>query len=138
MASIMGRFSMSREIYRTGVSVHIIEPGYFRTTIVDEERLREYFQMRYDTADPEVKEYYGKDYLEGLQETTAKLLGLIMSPKIHKVVDAYEHAVLAKFPKPRYVVGLDANILFRLLWHLPEWLSDYLVSRPMPLPQGAL
>jgi len=24
-----------------------------------------------------------------------------MSPKIHKVVDAYEHAVLARYPKAR-------------------------------------
>ena len=32
---------------------------------------------------------------------TSRLLHIVMSPKIHKVVDAYEHAVLARYPKAR-------------------------------------
>lgn len=36
----------------------------------------------------------------------------------------------------RYVVGWDAQILFRLLWNLPEWLADFFVTLPMPTPEG--
>ncbi|XP_052248577.1 retinol dehydrogenase 7-like, partial [Dreissena polymorpha] len=156
MASIIGRFAMAcgpysaakygvegfsdqlrRELYKTGVTVHIIEPGYFQTGIVSEERMRKDIETRFQKCDKELQEYYGETFKLETQQKFCSLLSLIMSPKIHKVVDAYDHAVLSMFPKNRYVVGFDANILFRILWNLPEWLSDFIVTRPMATPAGA-
>ena len=53
-----------------------------------------------------------------------------------KVVNAYTHAITARFPKTRYVVGFDANILFRLLWNLPDWMTDLALGLTYPTPQG--
>lgn len=156
IASIMARFAMAtgpyaaskfgvegfsdqlrRELYRTGVTVHILEPGYFRTSIVNEEILVKDLQSQFEAAPKEVQTYYGESFRDEMAEKTSRLLSTVMSPKVHMVVDAYEHAITARFPKARYVVGWDAQIMFRLLWNLPEWLSDYLVTRPMATPEGA-
>lgn len=42
-----------------------------------------------------------------------------MSPKVDLVVDAYEHAVLAKFPQNRYPVGNDMKFLYLPMSWLP-------------------
>jgi len=48
------------------------------------------------------------------------------SLRINDVVDAYKHALLAMFPRARYVVGLDAKYFWLPLQMLPEWMSDYI------------
>ena len=45
---------------------------------------------------------------------------------VMEVVDAYEHALLGRFPRARYVVGYDITLtILRVLSLLPEWLSDW-------------
>ncbi|XP_045168366.2 short-chain dehydrogenase/reductase family 9C member 7-like [Mercenaria mercenaria] len=125
------------ELYRSGISVHIIEPGYFRTGIVDEEAIRTDLHATFEQAPREVQKYYGEIYRDETVEKNSKLLTTIMSPKINKVVEAYEHAVTSRFPKTRYVIGWDAQIPFRILWNLPEWMTGFIVSRTMSTPEGA-
>ncbi|KAL4216271.1 Retinol dehydrogenase 5 [Mactra antiquata] len=156
MASIMGRFAIStagysaskfgvegfsdqlrRELYRAGVSVHLIEPGYFRTGIVEENHLALSMSKSFKESTPEVQKFYGKSYLQTTTERSTKALTLIMSSDLNKVINAYEHSITAKYPKTRYVVGWDSQILFRLLWNLPECISDFIVSRGMAVPEGA-
>lgn len=157
MASIMGRFTVSpvpytvakfgvegfsdairHELYTTGISVHVIEPGFFRTGIVNDDCICKGMEHRFEALDPEVKEYYGKEYTDTLIQRSTRLMTFIMSSKLHKVVDSYVHAVTAKYPKARYVVGWDANILFRFLWTVPEWLSDFFVCIVFPTPKGRM
>lgn len=45
------------------------------------------------------------------------------------VVDAYEHALLALFPRERYVVGRDARYVFIPIHSLPEWLGDWILRK---------
>ena len=52
------------ELYTTGVTVHIIEPGFFRTGIVDDDSIAKGMEARFNALDPEVMEYYGKEYLD--------------------------------------------------------------------------
>ena len=63
----------------------------------------------------------------------------LFSERLYEVVNAYESALLASYPRARYVVGLDA----RCLWiptgsWMPEWLSDYLLAHQnnRPVPQA--
>lgn len=79
------------------------------------------------------------DYISITYFITAKTIlrnGLtkFSSPKVELVVDAYVHALTAKYPKYRYLAGNDAKYSLRLLWNLPEWLSDYLLSKSRPIP----
>jgi len=57
------------------------------------------------------------------------VLKKLMSEKIDDVVNAYKHALLAVFPRARYVVGLDARFLWLPLQMLPEWMSDFILVK---------
>ena len=46
--------------------------------------------------------------------------------KIDRVVSKYEHAMLSKYPRARYVVGLDANFL---IWPLQVGFTCFLYTR---------
>lgn len=48
------------------------------------------------------------------------------------VADAMMHALLAKHPTMRYLVGTDATIFFLLLTWLPEWIIDHILGWPAP------
>ena len=58
---------------------------------------------------------------------TLLLTRLTKTSTTQHVIDAYTHALLGKYPRIRYTVGLDAN-LYLFLAKLPDWLSDMLFS----------
>ncbi len=47
-----------------GVSVHIIEPGYFATNITDPERLKACAMEAYNQLSPEIQQAYGQKYAQ--------------------------------------------------------------------------
>ena len=60
----------------------------------------------------------------------------LASARLDDVVDCYEHAALAMFPRARYMPGRDARLLFWPLTLLPEWVSDFIImadpNTPVP------
>ena len=65
------------------------------------------------------------------------LTDTFVSERVDDVVDAYEHALLAKYPRARYVVGKDAKLLLLVIQQLPEFLSDWIIriTRKAPQPE---
>lgn len=59
---------------------------------------------------------------------------LMSSSKLENVVNAYEHAVTAVFPRGRYMPGLNGRLVVWPLSLLPEWLSDFLITVTGPRP----
>ena len=54
----------------------------------------------------------------------------IVSERISDVIDAYEHALLGRFPRARYLVGKDAKLVWIPFNHwMPEWLGDLLLEK---------
>jgi len=53
------------------------------------------------------------------------------------VTDALEHALLAIYPRPRYLVGRDALIM-AVLAMLPEFVGDWVFARRLQLPACVL
>ncbi|XP_035825361.1 retinol dehydrogenase 16 [Aplysia californica] len=51
------------------------------------------------------------------------------STTIDHVIDAYVHAITARYPRTRYVVGIDAKYVYIPLSFLPDWLTDFLISQ---------
>lgn len=47
---------------------------------------------------------------------------------ITPVIDAYQHAILGRFPRARYLVGLDLRLVIIPLSYLPEWIFDSVVG----------
>lgn len=150
MSSIAGRFAsvsapysiskfgveafsdtLRRELYATGITVHMLEPGFFDTPLVrayTPEAVKCLAKDRYEKLPQEIKESYGEEFIEKIVERGSKVRNYV-DPDLNKVVDAYVDAVTARYPKARYIIGNDANYLVRLLWNLPEWLSDYIIYK---------
>jgi hypothetical protein len=58
---------------------------------------------------------------------------------ISPVIDAYQHAVLGRFPRARYVVGISIRLILIPFSHLPEWLFDAvlrIVGLSLPVPEA--
>jgi hypothetical protein len=71
----------------------------------------------------------------------SEVLPRLGSQNLDLVVDCYEHAITATFPRGRYMPGYDSKYIYYALSLLPEWLSDWLLvmgSRiKLPPPTGA-
>ncbi|KAJ7357820.1 Retinol dehydrogenase 5 [Desmophyllum pertusum] len=117
-----------------GVTVHIIEPGMFKTNITLAEKNIQHLDRQWNNLDEDTKECYGIEYYEKVKDslTMVRWLG---SPHIYKVVDAMFHAVTSTQPKLRYIVGWDHKIIWRTLSFLPSEIQD-LVFSSFPKPKG--
>ncbi len=58
-----------------------------------------------------------------MQFDTSSFMARDLSP----VVDAYIHAALGKYPRARYLIGVDAKYIAMPLQWLPEWLGDWIL-----------
>lgn len=125
---------LRRELYVQGVSVHVVEPGVFDTGMLNRAKPTEFFQKSFDTLPEDVKDYYGRDYVQKLSTGLSKFKG---SKDFSQVTEAYYHAVTGRYPQAHYRVGWDAKTVFTLLINLPTWVTDYLIARSQTKPAGA-
>ncbi|VDD97226.1 unnamed protein product [Enterobius vermicularis] len=105
------------ELSRFGVTVHIIEPGAFRTTLLDEkvwDRLPLNVQTEYG------KQYVVKEMFHLVKKAWNYGAQLVASRSFHYVVDSYFHALLGQFPRDRYICGWDARFLWQPLSICPS------------------
>lgn len=122
---------LRRELYSTGVTAHTIEPGGFDTNLTKQPALMNMIKKMYTKSSPELQSYYGgniANYLIG----GIKLTSAYVSSKPQYVAEAMMHALLARFPKSSYLVGLDAHLFFRIMMILPDWIGDYILGWPQP------
>jgi NAD(P)-dependent dehydrogenase (short-subunit alcohol dehydrogenase family) len=119
--------SLRREVRRFGVEVSVVEPGGIKTPI---------WQKGNATADsvladapPEADELYG-DIIRAVRAESAKIeqeRGLPPSA----VAEAVGHALTAKKPKTRYLVGRDAKMRAAMAKRLPDRVMDSLIGRAL-------
>ncbi|KAK6175330.1 hypothetical protein SNE40_013818 [Patella caerulea] len=125
---------LRREVYHQGIKVSILEPSYFKTNIVNLEMVKNGYDKTFKQGDADCQQYYGEGYIEDCINVVARAMS---SPgDINMVIDAYEHAITARYPKCRYIVGNNANYVQRFLWTVPEWLSDFILCYNAPRPTG--
>ena len=56
-----------RELYATGITVHMLEPGYFETPMVQfftPETVKRLATEKFDKLSQEIKENYGEEFIE--------------------------------------------------------------------------
>ena len=60
----------------------------------------------------------------------------ITSDRVQDVVNAYIHGLIGRYPRARYLVGMDAKMAI-FINSLPEWLADeiFLISGRNMIPQ---
>ncbi|XP_046577209.1 retinol dehydrogenase 16-like [Haliotis rubra] len=123
------------ELFRQGVSVIVLQPGFYRTNFLPVETMVVKYKQSFRHAHQDVQTFYGEEYLEKALKHCHDIDSMTSSD-LSQVTRAYVHAVTARFPRARYIVGRDANIMFRVLWILPLWMKDRLLALHYIKPEG--
>ncbi|KAK7494967.1 hypothetical protein BaRGS_00013846 [Batillaria attramentaria] len=119
---------LRREVYRQGIKVCIIEPGFFKTDILNAEWHTNQFLAAFNATPPDIRQHYRLSSLQAFKASFSKSQTM-MNDNPGLVVDAYELALTSRFPPIRQLVGNDARILARVLWNLPTPFTDWIVDR---------
>ena len=117
------------ELYPWGIEVSIIEPGAIATPIWDKS-----LQISLDVEKDmpvEAKHLY-EAAAERIRETLSMAAARALPPDA--VVKAVLHALTAKRPKTRYLVGRDAKLRALMLKWLPDRMQDWLLKKVLRLP----
>lgn len=118
--------SLRRELMPWGISVSILEPGGVATPIWD--RSVAAGQAIIDGMPPEAMTLYG-DRIGAIQKAAVQIARDGMPPE--EVARTIEHALTARKPKTRYLIGRDAKIRARLSSILPDRVFDRMISRAL-------
>jgi NAD(P)-dependent dehydrogenase (short-subunit alcohol dehydrogenase family) len=111
------------ELQSSGVAVSIVEPGVVATAFWAKALAAEHALVL--NLPPDGSQRYG----EALARRRDKMTQFSSTGCLPEAVcNAIFHALTARRPKLRYVVGMDAKLRTTLAAVLPEWLWHYLVA----------
>jgi len=111
-----------RELSPYGISVSVVCPGYMKTPLTTAENLIKSFENCLKDL-PKEKLVEFDNYVKMRPKILAAAAATIMENP-QQVVDAYTHAILAQYPKSKYLAGKSAYSLNRQFNYYPEWLLD--------------
>lgn len=119
---------LRQELRPFGISVHILEPGFFDTPLINRQKIDAEILEAWEQAPSNVRMEYGEKFFNDARQSTQLFLNSIASSQISLVIDAYFHAITAKFPRSRYQIGWDSILLFIPFSYLPTGLQDYIFA----------
>ena len=122
--------SLRQELAPWGIKVVLIEPGSIDTPIwsageKDADRI-------FEKASPRLRELYGgtvERYRQVVKDTAER------GVPPEKVAARIEHALEARRPRARYLIGIDAQVMVRLKPLLPTPVFDRLIATAMKFPK---
>jgi len=112
------------EMLRFGVSVSIVEPGFINTPMLDGVCGGKQHQI-WDSLNDCGKNDYCVEHQKFIT-ISEKLKCLAGEPD--DVSCTVVHALTSPFPKTRYLVGMDANILSFIAWGYGDRLRDMMIK----------
>uniref|UniRef100_F1L7X2 17-beta-hydroxysteroid dehydrogenase type 6 n=1 Tax=Ascaris suum TaxID=6253 RepID=F1L7X2_ASCSU len=115
------------ELRDYGVDVISVEPGIYCTPLNAIEKTMKAMNATWARASNELREEYGEYWFSRGKRFFINVHDA--SPTdVTPVIDAYFHAITAKYPYKNYVVGLDAILLFQPFSWLPARLQELLME----------
>jgi retinol dehydrogenase-16 len=127
---------LRRSLRPYGCKVILMEPGDYKTNLATKEILSELAEKAWLQTTAETKDEFGEAYHRYALEVVPKVIERMQSDRLSDVTDAYEHAILGRYPRTRYVVGWLARTML-LIQALPEWFGDIVLEKMLisvPLP----
>jgi NAD(P)-dependent dehydrogenase (short-subunit alcohol dehydrogenase family) len=128
---------LRRSLRPYGCKAILVEPGYYKTSLLSRDAIVDLIKQAWQQTSPEIKEEFGEDYFRAMMIEMPKRCHELAYDRVADVVDAYEHALLGRYPRARYVVGILYQLVFLPLLALPEWLTDWIldvVGVQLPIP----
>ncbi|KAE9415976.1 hypothetical protein Angca_007606, partial [Angiostrongylus cantonensis] len=119
--------AIRQELYGYGVKVCILEPGIFRTALIDKQAMISRVASVWSKLDDETKDEYGEKYKNYFGTMWNECYWEMSSSKTHYVINNYIHALTARYPRHRYYCGWDAILVFIPLSLSPTWWSDFVI-----------
>lgn len=120
------------ELLPWGIDVSIVEPGSIATPIWEKSRQHSGDIVR--RIPPEKRELYRRAY--DAMRTAAARTGESGIPA-SEVAKTVEHALTARRPRTRYLVGRDAKLRGRVSKFIPDRMRDRLILKHLGLPTEA-
>ena len=120
--------ALRRELRAWGIHVAIVEPGTIATRIW--EKGDTYSQKHIRNLPDRAKRLYGAAMVAMTKSVDRRAANAI-EPDV--VAKAIQHALTARRPRTRYLVGIDAKLLRTLSLVLPDRVLDALVMRALGL-----
>jgi NAD(P)-dependent dehydrogenase (short-subunit alcohol dehydrogenase family) len=117
------------EVRPAGISVSLIQPGAIRTPIW--EKAEASWDALIAASDPAVLRVYG-DAIERIRTSVTAYSRTAIAPE--RVARAVLHALTARRPRTRYLVGADAYLQAVMRACLPARVHDALIRRILNLP----
>ncbi|KAF8363635.1 hypothetical protein PRIPAC_90558 [Pristionchus pacificus] len=124
------------EMRQFGVSVHILEPGAFKTELLSEESLNRRVDNIWSSLSEDARLEYGEEYKENFKLAWNSGVNFAASSNLNWVAEHYEHALFARWPRLRYYTGWDCMFLFVPLSMMPSSLQDFILSLLYKLQPG--
>lgn len=118
------------ELLPWGIKVSVIQPGSVKTPIWD--KAINFTNQIACSLPPEGQKFY-QPLINAVLKLGEKLLASAISTKV--VAGAVAHALTARQPKTRYLLGPDAIIKAALARFMPACLRDRLILRVLGVPR---
>ena len=117
------------ELYPWGIEVSIIEPGAIATPIWDKSmQISLDVESEMPAGSRHLYEAAARSVRESVGQAAARAI------PADAVVEAVLHALMAKRPNTRYLVGRDAKLRAIMLRWLPDRLQDWILKKVLKLP----
>ncbi|CAJ0953106.1 unnamed protein product, partial [Mesorhabditis belari] len=118
--------ALRQELYPWGVKCSILEPGAFKTPLLDHQMHKNRVNKAWSQVDDETKAEYGEKYKDFIIESWNKALDTMASSNLAYVTDAYFHAITAQYPRKRYRCGWDSIFFYIPISLVPTELQDWI------------
>ncbi|CAD5121153.1 DgyrCDS9691 [Dimorphilus gyrociliatus] len=121
-------FRILMKLDKRNVSLHIIEPGMYKTSVMDIERITKAYERGIERIPDSFKlkktfEKHSANIIRSLREK----FNNSASSNLDEVIDYYEHAILSKYPKKRYNKLGEPSVV---LSYFPSIITDNILSKP--------
>jgi len=115
------------ELAPWGMHVSAVEPGAIDTAIWEKDRESDWSL----TASKEDLALYGDAFQAYRKFAARNAAGAVSCDAVSRAIF---HALTARSPRTRYLVGTDARIFGRLAWIFPDRVVDFVTRKVMGLP----
>ena len=104
------------ELKPFNITVHTLQPGMFKTNMANPDMHCKVVEDKWEVLSPKIKSEYGHNYLNQRITSIRTLFKQQTLVDLSPVIEAHMHALFARYPHNRYLVGWNAKFFLPFTW----------------------